>query len=232
MIKEAIEKICELRDAKEHIFEGRIYTDKQVHLIKEPEPAPISLNTLTSFVDYIKAVKDGLDRDEVLVHVAGPDTVVLRSTLNDLNQRFSFVEAKAVTGAFRFGDWHDNEVFIIALQSHFVQGDDMAGVLKVVGNLKESDVRTLADDGFTQTAEAKSGIARVEEVEIPNPVTLRPYRTFQEIEQPASKFVLRIRTGMKCALFEADGGMWRLEAIESIKKWLQQDLGDDFPIIG
>lgn len=45
-----------------------------------------------------------------------------------------------------------------------------------------------------------------------------------EVEQPASTFVFRIK-GAKdmpphCALFEADGRMWRLEAIKNIKEWL------------
>jgi hypothetical protein len=56
-------------------------------------------------------------------------------------------------------------------------------------------------------------------------VELRPYRTFREIEQPASKFVLRVKRGGEgqkpgCALFEADGGFWKLEAIENIRKYI------------
>jgi len=64
-------------------------------------------------------------------------------------------------------------------------------------------------------------------VAVPNPVTLRPYRTFSEVEQPASQFVFRMKTGgssPSCALFNADGGAWALEAIENIKRWLSDRL--------
>jgi hypothetical protein len=40
------------------------------------------------------------------------------------------------------------------------------------------------------------------------------------VEQPESKFVLRIKDGPQIALFEADGGEWRLAAMLRIKKFL------------
>jgi hypothetical protein len=51
-----------------------------------------------------------------------------------------------------------------------------------------------------------------------------------EIKQPASSFVFRMHSGRgtgsppTCALFEADGRMWRLEAIKSIKAWLAEKI--------
>jgi len=62
-----------------------------------------------------------------------------------------------------------------------------------------------------------------------NPIRLRPYRTFREIEQPASLFVLRLQKGRdgelpRAALFEADGGQWKLEACQAIKHWLDMEL--------
>jgi len=62
-------------------------------------------------------------------------------------------------------------------------------------------------------------------------VVLRPYRTFLEIEQPASAFVFRLRRGREgelptCALFEADGGRWKLEAIERIRDYLKEQLSE------
>ena len=45
---------------------------------------------------------------------------------------------------------------------------------------------------------------------------LRPYRTFKEIDQPESQFLLRLNENGNIGLFEADGGMWKLEAKKSI----------------
>ncbi len=55
-------------------------------------------------------------------------------------------------------------------------------------------------------------------------MTLRPYRTFAEVEQPASQFVFRINQNAQMALFEADGGKWRLEAINNIANYLKESL--------
>jgi hypothetical protein len=104
---------------------------------------------------------------------------------------------------------------------------DRAKVLSIVGNIKEESVKNTGDDGVTQTVTARAGIARVENVEVPNPVMLYPYRTFREVAQPGSLFVLRLRTGQvapTCALFEADGGRWRLEAIDRIAAYLREKL--------
>jgi hypothetical protein len=60
-------------------------------------------------------------------------------------------------------------------------------------------------------------------------VKLAPYRTFREIAQPASLFVLRLQTSRhgdkpECALFEADGGQWKLEAIQALATYLRTAL--------
>lgn len=64
------------------------------------------------------------------------------------------------------------------------------------------------------------------EAQIPNPVHLKPYRTFLEVDQPASDFIFRMRDnhGVDCAIFEADGGAWEMEAMQNIKSYLQKEL--------
>lgn len=96
--------------------------------------------------------------------------------------------------------------------------------------MTDEAVKNVSDDGLTQTINVRAGITRVGEVDVPNPVTLRPFRTFPEIEQPASQYVLRLRSGGKgggppeCALFGVDSGLWEIEAIALIKSWLQERL--------
>lgn len=72
----------------------------------------------------------------------------------------------------------------------------------------------------------KTGIANIEDVVLPNPVTLRPYRTFNEVEQPASSFVFRAKDGPMFALFEADNGAWRGQAMQNIKAYLERAVPD------
>lgn len=56
----------------------------------------------------------------------------------------------------------------------------------------------------------------------------KPYRTFLEVDQPVSEFIFRMKQdkydGVLCALFEADGGAWKMEATERIKKYLESEL--------
>ena len=63
---------------------------------------------------------------------------------------------------------------------------------------------------------------------------LRPYRTFLEINQPESFFVVRARQGKPLPEFSvhlADAGLWKLMAIEAIKDFFKaQEV--DLPIIG
>lgn len=69
---------------------------------------------------------------------------------------------------------------------------------------------------------------------MPNPVELVPFRTFVEINQVPSAFIFRARAAkdpysdnketkdIQFALFEADGGAWRIEAASRIKKYLEK----------
>lgn len=73
----------------------------------------------------------------------------------------------------------------------------------------------------------KSGALK-EKGEIKPIVRLSPYRTFREIAQPESQFLLRIKTGdngaVQAALFEADGGAWRNEARLRIAAYLKEHI--------
>ena len=66
--------------------------------------------------------------------------------------------------------------------------------------------------------------------------TLLPYRTFREVDQPASLFLLRLsKSGgdkPRFALYEADGGSWQIEAVERIKSYLEDALPQGVAIIG
>mgnify|MGYP003258251653 FL=1 len=55
---------------------------------------------------------------------------------------------------------------------------------------------------------------------------MQPYRTFLEVKQPASDFLLRIDKDGHPALYEADGGAWKLEAKRNIAGYLSAQLAD------
>ena len=49
-------------------------------------------------------------------------------------------------------------------------------------------------------------------------------RTFYEVEQPESEFLLRLGDDGKVGFFEADGGMWKMTARKTIKEYLEKAL--------
>lgn len=223
MIKQALEYIVGLNETKVQEVNGRKYSDKSLIKIKEPLPASLQISTLTGLVDYIKNNPDKIDK-EIIVQVHSESKVSLLSALNFDKEREFYIECNARTPKITLDNFIDVERFNIMLQSCFLDIGDRATILKVIGNIKEENVKTTGDDGISQSVIARVGIAQVEPIKVPNPVTLVPFRTFIEVEQPESKYVFRMKDGPSCTLFEADGGEWRLKAMLRIKKYLEEQL--------
>ena len=222
MIKEALQYINELANTKVTEINGRPYSNGELAVIKEPIAAAITVNSLSGLVEYLKSEFDG--QMKLMVHIASPTHVLVYTEFNRDKARNTLIEAKALLPAFRFGSWYDAEEFNIALQSVFVTNDDKTTMLKIVGNIKDENVTTFGDDGVSQQVQAKTGVATVANVPVPNPVRLKPYRTFVEVRQPESEFVFRMKSGPVCALFEADGGAWKVEAMDTVREFLEDNL--------
>lgn len=224
MIQKALEYLVGLGAAETHEIEGQIYSDKPLHLVIEPKPAHLVVRNLSGLVDYLKSNYD--DLPPVLVHVESPTEVSVYGSFSRDWSRNHYIMASALLPSIPFGRFLDMESFNILLQSCFVPNEDRSNVLRIVGNVKEENVTSVGDDGISQQVTAKTGIATVENVIVPNPVLLKPYRTFVEVAQPESEFVFRMRSGPEAALFEADGGSWKLEAIQRIKDYLAEELAE------
>jgi hypothetical protein len=225
MIKEALEYLLSLGNQKILEFNGEIFSNQQLYKVKEATPSAINVHSLSGLVEYLQSKFDG--QGKLMVHVVSPTEVVAFSSFNRDYNRNQLIIAEALLPQFTFDRFYDSESFNIKLQSCFVPNEDRAIMLQVVGNIKEENVSTIGDDGVSQAVVAKTGVATVATVKVPNPVKLRPYRTFVEIEQPESEFIFRMRSGPDCALFEADGGAWKLEAMKRIKTYLEQKLSEE-----
>lgn len=203
-----------------------------------PTPEALKVYSLGALRDYLKANRDALPMAELVVHVVSPQVVRLSSALRDVTRhRETYVEAAAtnLTDGF-LSKFMAIEEFIVGLQTRFVASDATRDVLKLFGNVKHEQVKTSADDGITQTVSAKVGVVLSAEVPVPNPVALEPFRTFREVLQPVSPFVLRVNSGRagglpEVGLFEADGGAWRLTAVDRIRDWLKDELPADVAVL-
>lgn len=230
MTRDALQYVVGLNTAEVLDINGGKYVDKNVHRVdKELRASAIQMNTLTSLVDYLKAGVDSM-ADKMLVQVVSPMKVRVLSMLDADRKREELVDVEAMIPDFEYGRYMGNERFIIALQSKFIANDDRALLLQFAGTVKDESIAQYGDDGVTQKATIKTGITSVGDAVVPNPVKLRPFRTFIEVEQPESAFVFRMRQaeghGVECAIFEADGGAWKNAAMKSIKEYLQYELAE------
>ena len=155
----------------------REYATANLIPVKSPEPDVLRVYTLQAVVDYLTA---GFDRLEVpVVHIEGPGDVLVTHPLEGKwRQRPAFVRAACPHDQFPWGRRMDQETFMTFLQSRFVDTVDRTELLRVMGNLRDELVTTMADDGVSQEVTVKSGISRVKQARVPNPVILRPFRTF------------------------------------------------------
>ena len=115
---------------------------------------------------------------------------------------------------------------MIALQSNFQPNDDLAAVMMLAGTSKKKNKQTFSDDGVSQVATMSVGVAS-KGCDGSEPGILTPFRTFMEVKQPSSKFVFRIsgEETPQFKLVEAEGGIWKYEAIAHIKGYLLDGLG-------
>ena len=208
---------------------GKTYVNRELERCDErPKARPVQAHTLTALMDYLEHCSEEFP-GRMIIHIVDPTHVRLLSALDWERGRETLFETTAETSCFRFGEWYDQENFMIALQANFQANEDLSAVLKLAGNIVSKNDQTYSDDGTTQVATMTVGVASKADAIVPNPVTLVPYRTFQEVEQPESAFVFRIseRGGVPAfKLIEAEGGIWRLTAIESIKEYISDILTD------
>lgn len=238
MIREAFEYLVGLGESKIKIEKvtlpdgtEQVYSDRKLVRLSRhiPMANQIEMSTLTSLVDYIRGNIDTM-ADRMVVHVKSPEEVYLFSRLNEERGREYLVKVAAQVPEFRYGRFIEHEEFCINVQSKFMNDPqtDKNLILKFAGTVENGSVAEYGDNGVTQKATVRTGIASKADAVVPNPVKLRPYRTFMEVEQPVSEFIFRMAEsqGITCALFEADGGAWKNTAMKNIKEYLEFELAD------
>jgi hypothetical protein len=230
---EAIRRIQEQAGTDQFEPDGEtVFYSKPVYrppLPEEPLCAALRVHTLQGLVDYWKREAEaGNAKAFGLIHIRSHACVSIVSNIRgERRQREVFVTAEAenVLRDLVFGKYFEAEAFVPMLQTLFAPGEnDRDRLIRMLSTLTSEAVRTDVDDGVTQVVSVRRGVSLHSETRVPNPVMLAPWRTFREIEQPVSPFVLRMKgdgdEAPECALFEADGGSWKLAAIQSIKAYL------------
>lgn len=233
MIKAALQYINSLTEPKVQEINGSMYSDKSLNRIDPhiPKAYAMEMHTLSSLVDYIKANVDDM-APKMIIQVVSPEEVRFFSMLDMNRNRETIAVVEAQVPNFDYGNFIEHEKFCINVQAKFIDdpATDKALLLKFAGTVEAGTVADYGDDGVTQKATVKTGITSKEAAVVPNPVKLRPFRTFVEVTQPVSEFIFRMKEGrmggIECAIFEADGGAWKNAAMKNIKEYLEFELKD------
>lgn len=233
-LKEALKYITGLKEEamqpKILEIEGKTYCDKSLSRYHTFDKAnEVRVSTLTAMIDYIKGKSEEL-RESMLIHIVSPTKVIFMSGLVDERVREILMISDAIVNEFQFDRYYDQERFLIELQSNFIRNDDLEKIMKVAGNIQSGTTANYDDDGISQKTTIKSGIANNSDVIVPNPVRLRPYRTFNEVEQPESDYVFRIKDAggePSFKLIEAEGGIWKNITMKKIKEFLEFELSEE-----
>lgn len=231
MDKTAIEKIEAMAKPNTISIGGRMYTDKRIFAVEEPEVGRVALSTLSGLVDIVKQERQKFP-EKLVVHVVSPYKVNVYSSIrnSDRSRETPYIcEWDEVD--VDLDRKMDYESMMIMLKSRFVQTPEMLELVKLLGNITEQNSAQVSDDGFSQKVVVRKGIALKDNKTINPIIKLRPYRTFLEVEQPESEFLLRLSEGAQVALYEADGGAWKLEARKNIANYLRESLKDSGAIV-
>lgn len=231
MIKEAIQCLVRLKDNKTYEIGGETYSDHELVRIAPhvDRPREIQVNGLSSIAELIREESDiFVDSLPIYIRIIDAREVAVFTSYDDMMARDALYRCSCDAPCFRPG-WMDHDEAIIKLRSIFVQDGDSSDLEYVMGLLSristESSV-TSSDNGISQTVEARQGVALTQRVNVRPIVQLTPYRTFLEIQQPTSEFLLRLDNNGRVGILEADGGRWKMAAKQWIANFFDDSLKD------
>lgn len=225
MLKELAQYIVGLSVPELVDINGKIFSDRNLKRYDYKAPEPLRFKSIQGLLEYIKVDYD-ITFENSFIHIVDYDRIEFLSPLNDDNEREVYAICEPDKINLSLNKFIDRESFNIMLQSGFKHTEDLETILFYIGNMSDSAVRTIGDNGVSQEITIKQSTKGLIDVVVPNPVKLKPYRTFTEIEPVESNFVFRLKEGGYCSLFEADGGSWKIETMKDLKAYVEESLED------
>ena len=227
MLKAMINRIVELAAPTTHVINGHTYASEDLVRIDPPKYTPRSIDVtgLDSICKLVHNEVKAVGR-KIFIQIQAYNKVCVFSTYDDQYERSYLYRCTADTPDVTVNRFNPYENAVIELRSLYIPTDDTNYLLKLLGSITSESKVTSSDNGVTQTVEAKSGIALSQMVEVKSRVSLRPFRTFIEVDQPESEFLLRISGDGRIGLYEADGGVWKLEATRNVAGYFEDKLQD------
>ena len=234
MLKEAIEKIAALSAPFVSEIEGKAFIlakDSADYKQVQPDfefPKTLELYSLEALVQMLKTEAAEVFDAPFYVNAHAHDEVICYTrpldALRNERAKLYLVRAKDVPG------WDKDvqlsyEEAMIAIRTRFQETQDTEYLLRLLSEITCGASVKYANNGIATTIVTKHGVDLQSNAPIKPIVKLKPYRTFQEIDQPESEIHIRVKEqGIK--FIEADGGMWKLAARHTIAEHLKEALAD------
>lgn len=232
MIKAAIEKIQQLcepnvvsLDGHHYLMKDGKYTEVKPELDRE---FPVDLSSLDALVAFVKteAVEN-----HPMVYITIPNHKTAQCftrPYDSLRKERVFLYNATATDVPGWGEKVSLpfEEALIALRTRFQPTPDTNYALQLLSNITTGGKVTYNDNGIATSVVTKQGVDLQSKASIRPIINLRPYRTFQEVQQPESQFLIRINE-RAISFIEADGGMWKLTARNTVKDYLTAALAQE-----
>ena len=234
MLKEFIEHIQKTTQAFTTTVDGVTYVvdrDGGTKQVKPDIEAPgiLGLNSLDALVKMVKSEAPAFTQAPLYITI--PDHLTVKCfTQPDAGRRF-FRQFFYTANATDVPGWQEKvqlgfEEAQIALRTRFQETPDAIYAMKLLSDISCGAKVIYNDNGIGTTITTAKGVALQTNEQIRPLVKLKPYRTFQEVEQPESIFLIRVNE-RGIVFVEADGGMWKLKARETIKAFLEEALSKE-----
>lgn len=196
-----------------------------------PSPDCLKVFSLTQVVSAIKDNEFSAEKG-VVVNVLNHKKVEVFSRKRDLNKKLVNLVTADFAGIFKEfenDEKFSQEEFIIRLQSRFARTPEMVDLLSLVSKVSDDKTSDTSDNGYAQVATMKAGVHLVSEAVVKPVWVLNPFKSFPEITPVPVSYVLRIHSshrdnGPQFALYEADGGRWKVDSTIAVKDWLEKAL--------
>lgn len=237
MLGEFVREIADLATAGTPKIErlgGRDYiltaTGSCKEVIPEARTKPtLETNSLQQLASAVKAELDAYSDDYIHslplhVFVTGYDGVKCYETIYKIDEYARDVPyACRMLNVPGFSDcWMDHDQAMIALRTKFQENDGSRYLIDLLSRIMTEGSVTSEDNGVSQQVTVQKGVSLVGRENVKPIVKLKPYRTFWELDQPESEFLVRVKEGGKIGLFEADGGAWKYKARIAIRDYLRE----------
>ena len=227
MFRDMINRIVELAAPTTVEVDGAVYSNQNLLFVRDKKPMPRCID-LTGLDSICKMVRNEADHvgQQIFIQVKDYKSVNVFTALDIDEDRMYLYKCIADTPNVTTDRFMAYEKAVIELRSLYIPNEGTKYLLQLLSSISNESKVISTDNGVTQQVEARSGIALNSMVKIEPRVTLQPFRTFVEVAQPESEFLLRINERGEIGFFPADGGVWKLEATRNVADYFEMNLLD------